>query len=89
MDQVIEIHWDFSEGDELSYAEGKEYKYDFVTHCLEFFSMDNPQSYVIRKDGKRISVQDLLKNDGRHTRKQMRHAHNIRKMLVAGAFKWK
>ena len=87
MDQTIEIHWDYVSGTELSYIAGKECKDDFTTNCLEFFSMDNPWAFVIRRDGKKITVQDLLKSD-KHTKKKMRKSHNIRKMLVANAFTW-
>jgi len=88
MDQVIEIRWDFTKGDELSYSQGKECKDDFATNCLEFFSMDNPCAYVVRMDNKKITVQALLKNDKKHINKEMRKSHNIRKMLVSGAFEW-
>ena len=86
MDQLIEIRLDFALGNELSYIEGLNCKHAFATHCLEFFSTDNPNAYIIRRDGKSIYVRDVL--DGLHCDKQIRKEHNIRKMLLAGCFSW-
>lgn len=88
MNNMIEIHYDFTDGSELSYIEGKNCKEGFTTNCLEFFSTSNPNAYVLRDDGGLLSVQDLLRNDRRFIDKEIREAHDLRKMLVAEAFEW-
>lgn len=81
---MIKIHFDFTNGTEVSYIEGKELKDNFNTNCLEFFNMDEnvDDVIVIRKDGKLIS----RKNIHNHTDKQIRNSHDIRKMLIANCF---
>ena len=83
---MITIHWDFSDGTELSYVDGLLKKDNFTTHCLEFFNMDEPVDdvIVINRCGKKISRKDIKK----HTTKEIRQVHDIRKMLVAGSFNW-
>jgi hypothetical protein len=83
---MIKIHWDFTDGTEVSYIEGKSLGDGFSTHCLDFFNMDEKVDDVIvlRKDGKTIS----RKNINAHSVKEIRSSHNIRKMLVAGCFNW-
>jgi hypothetical protein len=82
---MITIHWDFSDGTEISYVEGLNNN-NFTTHCLEFFSFDIDVNDVIvlREDGKYISRASIQK----HTNKEIREEHNIRKMLLAGNFEW-
>lgn len=88
MNNIIIIHFDFVDGTELSYVEGKNCLGAFTTNCLEFFSTDNPSASIVKRDGGKMSVQDLLNNDGRFTDKEIRESHDLRKMLVAGAFEW-
>ena len=88
MNQKITIHYDFTDGSELSYQEAVASKADFTTNCLNFFCADNVNAKVIRADGKSISVKDLLSGKGDHTDKKIRVAHNLCKMLIAGKFKW-
>ena len=88
MNNMIEIHYDFTDGTELSYIEGKNCRGAFRTNCLEFFSTSNPNAFIMKKDGGMMSVQDLLRNDGRFIEREIREAHDLRKMLVAGAFEW-
>ena len=83
---MIKIHWDFTDGSEVSYMEGIELKDNFTTCCLDFFNNDLPVDDIIvwRKDGKHIS----RKNIHLHTTKEIRKAHNIHKMLCAGSFEF-
>lgn len=84
---IITIHLDFTDGTEVSYMEGTVLSESFNTHCLEFFNMDIEVDdvVVVKKDGSTIS----RKNIQQHTDKEIRKEHDIRKMLVAGAFEWK
>lgn len=84
---MITIHWDFVDGTELSYAEGKEKGDNFTTNCLDFFRIDKDVE-VVKKNGEYISSIELRSNRGYHTDKFIRNAHNIHKMLVAGSFTW-
>jgi hypothetical protein len=83
---MITIHWNFTDGTEVSFIEGKLLGDNFTTHCLDFFNMDEEVDdvVVLRNDGKIIS----RKNIQAHTEKKIRKAHNIHKMLVAGSFDW-
>jgi hypothetical protein len=83
---MITIHWDFTDGTEVSYMEGKKLGDNFITCCLDFFSndMDVDDITVLCKDGRYIK-RSLLH---RSTSKEIRKEHNIYKMLVGGAFKW-
>ena len=84
---MIIIHWDFTDGSEVSYQEGMELKDNFTTCCLEFFNMDIDVDDVIiyRKDDKHISRKNIQKHSNG---KEIREEHNIHKMLVAGSFNW-
>ena len=83
---MITINWDFVDGTELSYIEGLNRKDNFTTNCLEFFHMDIDVDdvVVINRCGKKISRKNIKK----HTTKEIRKTHDIRKMLVAGSFEW-
>ena len=83
---MITIHYDFTDGTEVSYIEGKLLKNNFTTHCLDFFNMDEQVDDVIvlKKDGTQISRMFIQK----HTTKAIRESHNIHKMLRAGCFEW-
>ena len=84
---MITIHWDFKDGTEVSYINGKLIGDNFTTHCLDFFNMDEKVDdvIVIRKDGKKISRKEIQN----HTKKQIRKDHNILKMLLAGGLEWR
>lgn len=84
---MIAIHWDFTEGSEVSYQEGLELKDNFTTCCLDLFNMNIEVDDVIiyRKDDKQISRKNIQKHSNG---KEIREAHNIHKMLVAGSFNW-
>ena len=88
---MITIHYDYKVGNELSYAEGVEAGDHFTTNCLDFFTTDNPANDVIvlKHNGDYISRNELLAGDTQYTLKEIRRAHNIHKMLVAGSFKFK
>lgn len=88
----VYIHWDFTDGSELSFVEGNATLNGFHTHCLEFFSTNfrpDINVIVVKSNGEYISRNELLQNDGTYTSKQIRHAHNLQKMLIAGSFRWK
>jgi hypothetical protein len=84
---MITIHWDFVDGTEISYAEGKEKGDNFTTNCLDFFRIDR-DVIVVKKNCEWISSIELRSNSKYHTAKFIRNVHNIHKMLVAGAFTW-
>ena len=83
---MITIHYDFTDGTEISYVQGKLKKDNFTTHCLDFFNMDEDTDDVIivRSDGKKIS----RKNINSHTSKEIHNVHNIHKMFLADSFEW-
>lgn len=62
------------------------------TYCLDFFSFDTLEKgydvIVVFRSGY-IQLSELLDNTGEYTDKEIRKAHNVHKMLVAGAFKFK
>ena len=84
---MITIHWDFTDGSEVSYQEGLELKDNFATCCLDFFNMDIDVDDVIicRRDDKYISRKNIQNHSNG---KEIRKAHNIHKMLVSGSFDW-
>lgn len=85
---MITIHYDFTDGTELSWIEGRNKGDAFTTNVLDFFTSDR-NVIVVKKDGSYISSVELLANDPYYTDKHMRPAHNIHKMLVANGFRWK
>lgn len=62
------------------------------TNCLSFFNFDNLdkiKDVIVRnKNREYISLKELLENNNIYCEKEIRLAHNVYKMLVAGAFKW-
>lgn len=85
---MIKIHWDFTDGTELSYVESKRaYKRgeSFSTHSTAFFQAEY-DSILIKKSGETLRPSDLLRNSGEFTEKEIRTAHNMERMLRAGAF---
>jgi len=86
---MINIHFDFTDGSELSYEEGMEAEKDFNTNCLAFFSFDVKDDVkVIKKDGSYILKSELLGTSD-YTDREIRLAHNIEKILRANGFCWK
>ena len=87
---MIIIHYDFTDGTEISYVEGLKQRDNFNTHCFEFFTVDDPASdvVVLKENDDFVSRNDLMLNNG-YTNKEMRKAHDIRRMLVGGCFKFK
>lgn len=85
---MITINFDFTTGNEISYQEGLLKKDNFETHVLDFFCFDTEVDdiIVLKKDGSFIKRSNLLKENNPHCRKEIRIAHNIRKILVAGGF---
>ena len=83
---MITIHWDYTDGTEVSIIEGKLLGDNFTTHCLDFFNQDEivDDVIVLKKNGEKIS----RKNIQHHIVKEIRPAHNIHKMLVANYFNW-
>jgi hypothetical protein len=83
---MITIHWDFTDGTEVSYVTGKVLQDNFTTCCLEFFDMNQPcdDVIVLRRDGRRISRNNIQLS----TSKEIRPEHNIRKLLVSGVLKF-
>ena len=83
---MITIHWDFKDGTEIPYMQGKLIGDNFTTHCLDFFNMDEKVDdvVVLRSDGLRIS----RKNIRQHCSKEIRKSHNIHKMLISSSFDW-
>ena len=87
---MINIHYDFIDGTEVSYGEGKMLDGDFNTNCLLFFTNDSREDVVIEcEDGRYMSKNEIMSNDNFYTEKHIRHAHNILKMFLAGGFNWK
>ena len=85
---MIEIHFDFTDGTEISYDEGIKKGDNFTTCCLDFFCFDTDVDdvVVIKKNGDYISRNHLLLNDGAYTSKEIRKEHNIQKMLKSHSF---
>ena len=88
----VTIHWDFTDGTELSFIEGLASKKDFTTCCTHFFKFGYEQFdvTVVKKDGSYINKLELLdSNSGGYTNKAIRKEHNIEKLLIANHFQWK
>ena len=88
---MIKIHYDFTDGTEMSYVEGLKMGDNFSTCCLDFFTVENPASdvVIITQNGSSISRNELVNNEGDYTAKEIRKEHNILKMFKAGSFDWK
>ena len=86
---MIKIHYDFTDGTEVSYKEGMELKDGFTTNCLDFFNWDEETDdvVVVNHRGNILSRNGLLV-PGAYTIKEIRKTHNIQKMLKANSFKW-
>jgi hypothetical protein len=88
---MIYIHYDFTNGTELSYIEGIDKGDNFNTSCLDFFTTEHPTDdvIVIDKNGNTLSRNRLLNEYGAYTEKEIRKSHNIQKMLKANSFNWR
>lgn len=88
---MIKIHYDFTDGTEMSYFEGLKMGDNFSTCCLDFFTVENPASdiVIINQNGSSISRNELINNEGDYTAKEIRQEHDILKMFKAGSFNWK
>ena len=84
----VNIHMDFSDGSEIPYFDGKESLKDFNTHCLQFFNDFRMDVTLIQKRGVYINNQELLRNTGEYTDKEIRRMHNVLKIFLAGGLKW-
>lgn len=86
---MIYIHYDFTDGTEVSYKEGLKLRDNFHTNCLDFFNWGESVDdvWVIRYDGSILSRNALLKY-GTYTSKEITKKHNIQKMLKANTFNW-
>ena len=89
---MIQIHYDFTDGTEVSYMEGCELKDNFTTNCLDFFNNDEEVDdvIVVDKKGNTLSRKLLMtKSDTTYTDKEMRNSNNLQKMLKANSFNWR
>ena len=90
MGGLIIIHYDFTDGTELSYMEAKASLLHAPTRtihtcCLDFFSVDY-NAVLVKKNGARMSVKSVMANTGEFTDKQIRVSYNLQKLLKAGTF---
>lgn len=86
---MIFIHYDFTDGTEVSYHEGLKLKNGFTTNCLDFFNFDSEADdvLIIDKHGNTLSMNSLLVKNP-YTNKEIRTEHNIQKMFKANSFNW-
>ena len=80
----IRIHYDFKDGTELPYGEAIKCTTPFTTNCLEFFKSSNPEATLCMKNGKEISVQDLLDHSYKYSNKIIRKEHDFHRLLIGG-----
>lgn len=86
----ITIHYDFTNGTELSYVEVMESLArnplrTITTCCLDFFTTEH-SAVLLRRNGSRMSVKQLLSNTDGFSTKRITRAHNLQKLLKAGHF---
>ena len=94
---IITITYDYVAENSKSYLEGKkliDYEESFTTNCLEFFDFDLfnkrvDDVVVLKKDGTSISLRKLLDNNAGYTDREIRTAHNVKKLLISGALEFK
>ena len=88
---MITIHYDFTDGTEVSRGEGLQLGDDFTTNCLTFFNNDyDYDCKIVRKDGRYILMSELyVDHDRFYTNREIRQAHNILKIFIANGFNWK
>ena len=89
---LIEIHYDHTDGNEVSYQEGlhlARLMLPFSTCCLEFVCSDYLKTHsviILNKRGSYIDLDELMDNTGIYTDKIITTEHNLRRLLVGGAF---
>jgi hypothetical protein len=87
--RYIFVHWDYSDGTELSYIEGLNSKTSFTTNVLDFFSFDTEATDVIitrandNKEIRRSNIQNYSPD------KEIKKEHNLVKLLKAGTLIFK
>ena len=92
---VITIHYDFTNGTELSYKEGcdaETRQESFTTNCLDFFATwtEADDVIIIDSEGNALSRKLLMtKGDTTYTDKDIREAHNLAKLFKANSFVWR
>ncbi len=89
---MITIHYNFTDGTEVSYSEGCDLKDNFTTCCLDFFNNHEDVDDVIIIDsvGNTLSRKLLMtKGDLTYTNKDMRDVHNLQNMFKANSFIWR
>ena len=93
LNRMINIHFDFTDGTELSYGEGIDKRDNFITNCLSFFDsdlLDEHYDIVVTKlNGDYISMKELLDGDIHYTNKRLTMQHNLYRLLVGDVFNWK
>ncbi|MCK9279196.1 MAG: hypothetical protein M0P71_01020 [Melioribacteraceae bacterium] len=96
--KLINITYDYTNSTNLSFAEVEEAIKAGVenihTTCLNFFDFAvlelGYDVIVVKKNLDSIILEDLLDSSTNvYTEKEIRRAHNVSKMLIAGAFKFK
>ena len=92
---MIKVHFDFTDGTELSFSESINNRTtDFTTHSLEvidqWLTFDRllPEILVLRKDGSYIDIREVLNNDGKYGEKYLTREHSLTRMIKADALKW-
>ena len=89
---MIKIHFDFTDGTEVSYLEGCKLQDNFTTNCLDFFNTSTPVDdvVVIDRNGNRLS-RKLLRTWGGNPYydKDIMMAHDIQQMLKDDEFNWR
>ena len=98
---IIVIPIDYTRMDCLSYewmkyfiSTPEDWGEKSFTNCLDFFCFDTlkrgVEDVIIRRfSGQYISAKELLNHEWDYTERDIRKAHNIRKMFVAGCFNWR
>lgn len=94
---MIEIHYDYTDGTEVSYQEvldtlrnskkSSGIPRKTTTHCLDFFSTAS-SAIILKKSGEYMSTEEIMKNNREYTDKEIRHSHDLRRMLKTGALHW-
>lgn len=100
---MIIIHFDYTDGTEISYGEGKILKDNFATCVLNFFCWDYIGKFVYNEITNEFDFETItddvviLKANGdyislrsiyNHTDRFIRFSHNVSKMLTAQSFIW-
>jgi len=88
---MITIHYDFTDGTEVSRGEGLQLGDNFTTNCLTFFNNDyDYDCKIVCKDGRYILMSELYTDANKiYTDREIRETHNILKIFIANGFNWK